>query len=331
MAVTKPQAKGKAKAKSKPVNKKIAKETNAKKTGAVPKGFKIDENERYTGTVTRWMRSRGFGFVKLSKEISGVGEVMAYWKEIQSDDRWPCLQKDMTVEFGLKQQRNELRAKEISLPGGEPIAVQESREDNFEYVGGDKNMRFLGNVKFFDFSKGFGYVKLQEGYDIPKDVPPEFRINRDEINADGAVRLGKDMEIEFGITKNKKGVYGAFNVTLPGGEAVSRAVVEGRELVGNKTFEGEVTLWSFQGGWGWIKPDNPGALPAAAKKAIKEDHEKRAKKAEKKGKKEVSTEAIYFRRGDMKTGGRVSKGNKVSFKVYTDKQGVGACEVELKA
>ena len=76
----------------------------------------------------------------------------------------------------------------MSNLGGDPIALQDEIDDKREFVG-ERSLRFLGNVKFYDFNQGFGYVRLQDGYDIDDDVPEEFRIDRAEITSgeDGSV------------------------------------------------------------------------------------------------------------------------------------------------
>ena len=101
-----------------------------------------------------------------------------------------------------------MRAKQVTLPGGGKICLQEEVDDKREFVG-ERTLRYLGNVKFYNFSEGWGYVKLQDGYDIPESVPEEFRIYRSEITPgedDSAPRLRAGMEIEFGIYKTKNGI-----------------------------------------------------------------------------------------------------------------------------
>lgn len=328
--VAKPAAAKKgAKKPAQKVQKTIKKDTS-KKSNAMD--VDIDEDARYNGEVVYYNRNKGFGFIKVEEEgVVPEDKVMVHWQEIQTSDRWPYLVQGLKVEFGLKKtnRNTELRAKEVSQPGGEQIALLDERDEKLEFVG-DKNTRYLGNVKFYDAGKGFGYVKLQEGYDIDEGVPQEFRISRSEINSgDDAARLNKDMEIEFGIMKNKKGVYGCYNITLPGGDDISRVVVEGRKDVSKATFKGKIAMWAFQkGGFGYIEPESAGKFPANFKKAIKEDAEKRAKRAEKKGKKNEENETIYFRKSDGSEA-KFSKGQEVSFKLYTDSMGVGACEVTL--
>jgi len=334
MAVTKaPQKKGAAKAK---VQKTIKKDDKKEKlAGAVAKDFTVDEDARHEGECVFYNRSNGYGFIKLNETgIVPDDKVMVYWKDITTEDRWPALHKGFKCELSLKVAKRgrdmTVKANQVTAPGGEPVAIQDENEDKKEYVG-DKHMRFLGNVKFYDFQKGFGYVKLQEGYAIDEDVPKELRVQRAEINAaeGDPPRLGNDMEIEFGISKNKKGQYACYNVTMPGGETISRNVVEGREEVGKGTYTGEITMWSWNG-FGWIKPDNADKLPADIQKALKEDLEKRQKKAEKNGKDKPDEAALYFRRADRaETDKKIQKGAKVSFEIYKDNQGVGASKVTI--
>jgi len=72
---------------------------------------------------------------------------------------------------------------------GGPIALQDVLDEQRQFVSGQKTYRYLGDVKFYDFAAGFGYARLQDGYDIPPDVPYELRIDRVEIKPekDGSV------------------------------------------------------------------------------------------------------------------------------------------------
>ena len=107
------------------------------------------------------------------------------------------------------------------------ISVQDEHDDKKEFLGGDKNLRYTGNIVWFDGRKGFGYVKLEEGYDIPDDVPEEMPISREEVHCgteNEVPWLTKDLEVEFGIYKGKEGKYRCFNMTLPGGDPITREV-----------------------------------------------------------------------------------------------------------
>jgi cold shock CspA family protein len=318
------------KGKTAKVQKTIQKKTKSK-DNHVKGDVEVDEDARYTGTVVSFLKQRGFGFIKPDDlEIDGVSQLMCHWKEIKSDDRWPSLDKDLQVEFSVSKNVTKdgskayLKAKDVTLPGGVSINIQEESEDKLEYVGGDKNLRYTGKVQWFDFQKGFGFIKLDEGYDIPDEVPTEIRIQRQEISSgEEAARLRKDMEVEFGISKNKGGKYNCFNLTLPGGEPVSRTVVEEREMAGDDVYQGTVKIFSF--GNGWIEPEDASALPADFSKKLKAFTEKRAKKSSKK-----VEELIYFRRDDMEDSkASVTKGSACTFKIYSDNHGVGACEVTI--
>jgi len=332
--VVKPSDKAKKPAKkgAKVVKKDIAKEKK-EKSGVVDEDFEVDEAERYSGECVMYDKSRGFGFIKM--ETTGIvpdDKLMVHWRELQSEDRWPYLMRGTKVEFGLKKLKEQgtfsLKAKEVSCAGGEKIALQEARDEQTEFIG-DRNMRFLGNVKWYDFKKGFGYVKLQEGYDIGEDVPTELRVDRQEINSgDDAPRLSNEMEIEFGIQKSKKGNYSCYNVTLAGGEEIARVVAEGRKGASEETFNGKIHFWQIRDGWGFISPESLTKLPDNFQEALGKELEKHKKKAEKASKEAPDAPAIYFRRSDKANReDRLEKGDSVTFKLYEDARGVGACEV----
>merc|ERR1711964_230866 len=94
-------------------------------------------------------------------------------------------------------------------------------------------------------------------------------------------------------------------------------------------FKGEVTMWSFDKSFGYIKPDDLKKLPKKFQEAIQKDHEKRSQRAEKKGKDwKGESPSLFFRasdKADFQT--RMTRGDKVQFKAYIDKKGTGACEV----
>lgn len=319
----------------KKVQKTIKKDGGDKKerSGVVDKDFEVDEMERYTGECVFYDKKRGFGFVKLDNEgVVPEDKVMVYWREIKSDDRWPFLHKTLKVEFQLKKRKTgkdefQIIGCQVSAPGGDALNLQDEADAKKEFVG-DKNMRFLGNVKWFDFKKGFGYVNLQEGYAIDEGVPTEFRIDRNEINSgEEAPMLSDKMEIEFGIQKSEKGVYSCYHVTLPGGETISRAIAEGRKDLSKSSFKGTIQFWSWKNGMGFVVPENAEKLPKEYKEALKADKEKRDKKASKNGKDASDDAAVYFGRNDKVGEDGFKKGDSVTFKLYLDNKGIGACEV----
>merc|ERR1712066_1128388 len=112
---------------------------------------------------------------------------------------------------------------------------------------------------------------------------------------------------------------------LPGGGSMARENIEGREMLGNATYSGVVSFWSWSSGWGHIKP-NPGqSLPIKVRQKIAEAMAEVKKKA----KPGVTPEEIlYFNKEDCAKGFyRPNKDTKVKFKVYSDSKGVGACEI----
>merc|ERR1712137_370067 len=107
----------------------------------------------------------------------------------------------------------------------------------------------------------------------------------------------------------------------------ARATEEGREEQGDKFYFGTLEQ---RGKWyGWIKPSNFGKLPGEVQTKIKEMVKaKKATVKENKSDNQVFNQSVlYVRMSDVEEGVKVSAGDKVKFKVYTDSEGAGAYEV----
>merc|ERR1712232_1427125 len=127
----------------------------------------------------------------------------------------------MKVQFNLqtveKQGVNTLQAVNVSAPGGGAITVQDEADEKKPFVGG-QNVRYTGLLKFYTPAKGYGYIKIDPGFQYDKEgVPEEIRVEQTEMNCNGA-NPGKmeNIKVEFGIWVTKKGAFKGFNVTLEG-------------------------------------------------------------------------------------------------------------------
>jgi len=303
------------------------------KTGLVDVSFTLDGEARYEGTVGLYRKWSGYGFVELNdKGIVPDDKVFVYWKSIQSDDRFPSLQQGMQVEFGIAKWKDngsskyQLRAKMVTLPGGASISLQDEMDaEKKEFVGG-QYLRYTGTLKFFCPERGFGYIAMDEGYQVPDDVPNEIRVELAEVNAGAKQpRYMKDIQVEFGIWKTPKGAYKAYNMTLPGGIPMVQEGLEHRQVLVARTYEGTVDMWNWRQGWGYIKLEGSVGLPASVMAKIK--HMYAATRARGKEVGDPSGKTLYFRKSDVQRGVRIDKGQKVTFQIYTDDKGAGACEV----
>eukprot|EP00440_Ansanella_granifera_P070129 gb/GFBE01076083.1/.p1 GENE.gb/GFBE01076083.1/~~gb/GFBE01076083.1/.p1 ORF type:complete len:344 (+),score=106.61 gb/GFBE01076083.1/:1-1032(+) len=310
-----------------------------KKVSSVPKDFTVDPAARYTGKVELYNKWKGYGFIAVS-EKGAVPEdrVFVQWRNIQTEDRFPFLAKDIEVEFGLMKwsersgwrRSTTLRAKTVTLPGGGMIALQNSLDAEKKSFVGGQDLRYTGKLKFYDPKGGFGYVTLDSGYNTEEGCPTELRVERAEVNA-GGKQPGtmNTMDVEFGIWKTKKGAYKVYNMTLPGGIPMTQEALEHRTVLGAKSFEGQVKIWNWRKGWGFIKPSE--TLPASVMEKLTQQMQNAQQKADKRGKGGAQEELLYFRRADVKQGDKLDADTKVSFKVYTDDKGAGACEVAAVA
>lgn len=200
---------------------------------AAPKGpeYEVDESTRYSGTVVRYFKRKGFGQIcPEGKDATSKDDlIFVHWKQIQSSDEWPALQKDQKVEFYLATRPGEKNKKKVgrkyaanvTLEGGLQVVFADDR------VFPDRSQRFAGTIEFMDPKKGFGFIKPKADFnfneqDFSASKKGSIYIAREDIKTvDGfekspAIKGGT--EVEFTLYKRKEGAnYGAADITKPGG------------------------------------------------------------------------------------------------------------------
>jgi cold shock CspA family protein len=308
-----------------PVQKAIKKDPRAKKEdNTVDAGFDVDESERRIGKIDYFDKRRGFGFIAVEDGVVPENKLMVHWSEITSSDRWPFLTSGMEVEYSIKKvivrqgKAGLLRACNVSMPGGEAIALQDEVDDKKEHIGG-KDARYTGSIKWYHTTQGYGYIALDRKQAGVTDV----KITREEVSGGYAIPLHQGLQVEFGLMKNKKGTISAFQVTLPGGEILTREAGEAREPF-DGVFTGEIDWYDFRGAQGWILPDDFESLPAAVQESVTSQAQRRADRTGKE-----TMETLHFRRLDMVDHNeKFTKGTAVRFCVYDSAKGAGAFDVQ---
>lgn len=311
-------------------NKQSTADKSSKPPPAVPANFQVDPSARYTGVVSGFWKWKGYGFITLDQKGLVPGDkIFTYWRNIQSDDRFPTLMQGQQVEFGLQKWKGPdgqtLRAKTVTLAGGAAISVQDDLDaQNKSFVGG-QHLRYTGTLKFFSPRNGFGYIAIDQGYALDAEImKQELRVETAEVNAGGKQpRVMKELNVEFGIWQTKKGGYKAYNMTLPGGLPLTQEALENRSVLGGRTYRGQVVLWNWRQGWGFVQPDASVVLPPQVSAKIAQQKKFSAEK----GKEMQHDKALYFRKMDCQAGFKPQKGGNVSFQIYTDDKGAGACEI----
>jgi len=302
----------------------------------VPQGFQVDANARYTGTVSFYQKWKGYGFVELAqKGVVPQDKLFIHWKQLASDDRFPFLTKGMEVEFGVMTWRDwqnknllTLRAKNVTITGGMNIALQDDIDAQQKTFVGGQHLRYTGTLKFFSPKHGFGYVAMDQGYDVDASVPSELRVETEEVNAGGKQPcFMESLAVEFGIWRNKRGGYKVYNMTLPGGHPLTQDALENRISMGLQMYPGKIAIWNWRHGWGFIKCNDSVALPPRVLAKLAQQ----AQAARQRGKTVSDDKMLYFRRGDCAQGAGVNlrQGADCSFQVYIDDKGAGACDVHV--
>jgi len=174
------------------------------------------QTNKHKGKVVEFKSRNGFGFVQ--PEDSDVGDkLFVHWKEIQTDDQWPCLKAGMEVEFQVKEANGKKQCVEVTAVGGAKIHVGEDESKKY-----NMDQKYTGKVKFFDTKKGFGFITPDpdtniewEGKTVKKEegiyVPREEIITDDEPPA-----MNEGCHVEFNVYSGERGL-GAGKVCMVGG------------------------------------------------------------------------------------------------------------------
>merc|ERR1719172_254361 len=117
----------------------------------------------------------------------------------------------MEVEFSVEKTRHwqtnlmTLRASNVTMAGGLNVAVQDDIDaQEKDFVGG-QHLRYTGTLKFFNPRLGFGYVTMDQGYDVDASVPSDLRVETMEVNSGGRRPLPmQNIAVEFGIWKDER-------------------------------------------------------------------------------------------------------------------------------
>jgi len=292
------------------------------------------------GTVTRFFRGRGFGFIKPEESEK---EVFVHWEDLVTDDHWPFVEKGTEVEFlTVEEEEGKPAAKEVTLANGEKIPKftkpYEDREVNEEET-------FTGAVKFFDGFKGFGFLKPDEEISWNDSTSGEgLFFSRDALLATNAgkgmvLRVSSGLRVSFKIYKNTKGL-GACEVQNEdetplsceprketqggsrkrkrrGGDSNKKSAKKAKtkeELIAEREIDDEENIYS-----GTVKYYNPekefGFITIAEEIKFKDSTVK---------------EKIFVMKEDVICSSDeigLTADSEVMFKIYKDSKGLGASEV----
>eukprot|EP00928_Gymnodinium_smaydae_P056184 TRINITY_DN3960_c0_g1_i3.p1 TRINITY_DN3960_c0_g1~~TRINITY_DN3960_c0_g1_i3.p1 ORF type:complete len:927 (-),score=157.34 TRINITY_DN3960_c0_g1_i3:228-2942(-) len=188
---------------------------SARRRPTVPLTFAVDKEARYTGTVEVFYKWRGFGWISLDeKGVVPNDSLFVQWNNIQTEDRYPYLEKGMQVEFGIMKWREEkaamsLMAKFVTIPGGATVALQDADDERSKTFFGSSTSRYKGKLDWYSPKSGLGWVTVLDDSLQGSPVPKEIRVDREEMNC-GGKRAGNWIEnvvVEFGIHQLQNGTY----------------------------------------------------------------------------------------------------------------------------
>lgn len=165
--------------------------------------------DRVTGTVLEFYPRKGSGYIK-PKDGDEKDKVFVHWKNIESDDAWPALEKDMEVEYEAgtdEKKKSKKVALKVTKVGGGKIALDGNKDKNYD----PSETVHKGTVKFFDKKKGFGFIVPEEdlefdGKKASKKGGEHLQVGREDIITEGEIcALDDGAKVEFVLYTSEKG------------------------------------------------------------------------------------------------------------------------------
>jgi len=306
--------------------------------------LKFSNPLKMKGTVVRFYRKRGFGFIKPK---AGGKEVLVHWSKLVTDDKWPYIKRGTEVKFKLveKDENGKRSAKDVTLANGRKIPVYVPKSS--DRVSNDDDV-YSGVLQFFDYRKGFGMVKPEdsitwEGVTVtPTDA---LYFSREAIISTGAgkgmvLNLRNRKKVTFKVYKDKKGL-GAHELQNEDGNPFE---YEERKRKGRKR-----KRTAKKGN----KPTKKAKVVRKTKEELLEERELDEEETiytgtvkEYRAEKEfgfisideditfndvTATEKVYVMKEDIVCCSEevgLKPDTSVMFKIYKDSMGLGACEVQ---
>merc|ERR1719215_1110261 len=109
---------------------------------------------------------------------------------------------------------------------------------------------------------------------------------------------------------------------------MTQSALENRQPVSGQMYRGEVQMWFWKSGWGFIRAEPSFPLPAEVRDKMTQQAQEAKRRAEERGKTGSDEELLYVRREDVLPGVQLEKGMQVMFQIYVDDKGVGATQVQ---
>merc|ERR1712118_181062 len=137
-------------------------------------------------------------------------KVFCYWKSLKSDDRFPQLKADMKVELGLHPYKSKsapgksfVRAKNITMPGGANIAIQDDLDAEKKSFVGGQHLRYTGTCNYYSVKRDAGKVTIDKGYAMEEAVPESIRVEQAEVNCGGKQPFGMKEVLALATLKQR--------------------------------------------------------------------------------------------------------------------------------
>ncbi len=167
------------------------------------------------GTVKFFNAQKGFGFVVRE---DGGEDVFVHISAVEAAG-YTGLADGQPLEFTLTERNGRISATELKIEG-EPLPVEDRgpREPREPRAGGDferrpsrdrapetDGMRVEGTVKFFNGTKGFGFIQRDDG-------APDAFVHISAVERAGFANLNEGQRVSFELEEDRRGKQAAVNL-----------------------------------------------------------------------------------------------------------------------
>ncbi|MGB3806074.1 MAG: cold-shock protein [Erythrobacter sp.] len=148
------------------------------------------------GTVKFFNGQKGFGFIQ---QEGGGEDVFVHISAVERAGL-EGLAEGQELEFNLVDRGGKISAQDLQVVG-DVIAVQSSGPPKRELTG----EKALGTVKFFNSTKGFGFLVRDDGQ-------PDAFVHISAVERSGLSAINEGERFEFDLEVDRRGKYSAVNL-----------------------------------------------------------------------------------------------------------------------